>query len=1058
MGPHDVRLSVMSPYLIHGIWLPVSGLGLWIEQVEGHKILTPSAVPAGTFPEAVERILENKSFRNRARMSLRTPKGKEVSLMVPMAMFGPHEMVKVLHSLAPLDDRMPGVTAQQRAAVAPDLLWLLRVYRGLRSFVRAGRVTIRLHYDGGEWFPMWQLASGLNERGWLAEMIAAAPGIITVNNNSLSEDLADELTHWITFMELKELQTAMRPYPWHDFAHAVLHTSPVTRGRTQLLRALNDWRESITQVDLQLVIIVEEPPKDDPAEADEDSLADAPVWPVRVQVRSGTDAPRPIRDGQLDRSSMVRLRESQRAAISQSPKLDPLRPGQQEAAAAYCAGSVTGVSRVGDWDVYLTTNELVEFVGVDVARLKNAGFTVLLPKSWAHMETKARLVTSEVPHDPADAATKTHLGLDKLVAYDWRVSVGDVELNDEEMRELVESKSGLIRLRGEWVMADTSALARISEYREELAATSRKRAKKDLDAAMRQALRAKEAGEPGWELMLAEVERDLAEYNARLKEGESDWGKVTLAELRELALEAMAREPIEFTGTTWHSSLLGGMDTISPERVDIPDTVHAELREYQRRGVDWLYWMSRNNIGAVLADDMGLGKTLQLLALLAVEKDARAKAGEETPGPTLVVAPTSVVDNWAREAARFVPSFSVLVHHGTERLRNDDFVEAAKSTDVVVTSYGTAGRDFLTLGLVDWERVVLDEAQAIKNSATQASKAVRSLPSRHRVALTGTPVENRLSEMRSILDFCNPGVLGSASFFRNHFAKAIERQDDKEMAERLRQLIAPFILRRLKTDPNIIDDLPEKSEHIITVPMTAEQAALYKALVNDVNRRLESAEGMAKRGLVLSSLTHIKQICNHPAHYLGDGSPVTLKGEHRSGKVAELMRIVDKATEAGERVLVFTQYKAFGDILQPYLSNQLGTKIPFLHGGVPKNRRDQMVQDFQSDTGAPLMILSLKAGGTGLNLTAANIVIHMDRWWNPAVENQATDRAFRIGQDRNVRVYKMITAGTLEESIQEILEGKMELAGAVVGEGEGWLTELTPDQLADLMSYRGREA
>ena len=277
------------------------------------------------------------------------------------------------------------------------------------------------------------------------------------------------------------------------------------------------------------------------------------------------------------------------------------------------------------------------------------------------------------------------------------------------------------------------------------------------------------------------------------------------------------------------------------------------------------------------------------------------------------------------------------------------------------------------------------------------------------------------------------------------------------MAERLRLLTAPFILRRLKTDPNIIDDLPDKSEQIITVRMTDEQAALYKALVADVEQALGKKEGMSRRGLVLASLTRIKQICNHPAHFLGDGSAVTIKGKHRSGKVEELMRIVDQAIESRERVLIFTQYKAFGDILQPYLSDQLGTDIPFLHGGVSKNKRDQMVQDFQADDGAPVMLLSLKAGGTGLNLTAASIVVHMDRWWNPAVENQATDRAFRIGQERNVQVYKMITAGTLEESIQDILDGKTQLAGAVVGEGEGWLTELTPEQLADLMSYKGQE-
>lgn len=1012
-------LAVMASYLLHGLWLPVSGLSLWIEQVDGHKIVLPANVPDGTFPEVVDTILAKKSFRNRARVSLRTPKGKDVSLMAPVAMFAPDEAITTLSQLEFLDSRSPAATQEQRAAIAPDLYWLLRVYRGLTRFVRAGRVTMRLAYQAGEWYPMWQLASGLGERGWLAEMIAAAPGILTVNNRSLSDDLADELTHWITFMELREYAQAPRPYPWHPFSQALLETTPIKRGRAQLLRALNEWKDSITSVDLQLVFIVEEP--------DEEEDAMESVWPVRVQVRSGMDSPQPVKEHQLDRGSIEKLGDARRKALDIAPSLQR----------SLDYGDADG----GDWDAFLKTDDLLNFIGQEAAALRKRGYTVLLPKAWANMETKAVVETRELK-DPAEGATKTHLGMDKLVAYDWRMSIGDVQLTDEEMQQLVHSKSGLIRLRGEWVMADTAAISKISEYMEQLSDAARKRKKKAMEQAVSEAERAKQLGWEEWPELQAKAEKLVEEYNA----GGED--VVSVQELRELALQSLAEEPIAFTGSTWHASLLGGMDSPAPQRVEIPDTVHAELREYQHRGVDWLYWMSRNNIGAVLADDMGLGKTLQLLSLLAVEKSR----GEG--GLTLVVAPTSVVGNWAREAKRFVPDFKVIVQHGTGRLRGKRLREAAEKADVVITSYGTVGRDFQDLGKVDWDRVVLDEAQAIKNSATRSSKAVRSLPSRHRIALTGTPVENRLSEMRSILDFCNPGVLGSASFFRNHFAKAIEREGNEEMQERLRTLTAPFILRRLKTDPNIIDDLPEKSEQIITVSMTTEQAALYKALVDNLEKVLEQKEGMARRGLVLVSLTRIKQICNHPAHYQGDGSPVTIKGKHRSGKVEELMRILDTALEAGERVLIFTQYRAFGDILQPYLSQQLGEEIPFLHGGVTKTKRDRMVEDFQSEDGPPAMLLSLKAGGTGLNLTAANIVVHMDRWWNPAVENQATDRAFRIGQRRNVQVYKMITAGTLEESIQDILDGKTELAGAIVGEGEGWLTELNSEQLTSLMSYR----
>ena len=1029
----------MPSFLLHGLWMP-SGLHLWIEQVEGHRVVLPSSVPEELFPPAARSLLDDRSYRHRLEVELRTPRGREVKLRIPTSAYAPEHAVSVLSQLSFLLFPGAAATKAQRASIAPDLMWLIQMNAGLTRFVQAGRVVPKLVFEDGQWWPHWQLASGLGERGWLAEMIAAAPGILTANNKAI-EEIADHLVHWIAADLLQDLATSTRPYPWHDFADSLMNSTPLRRGGPGLLRAMNDWKDSITAIDLQMVFIVEEPPREDELAETTGDPEDA-TWPVRVQVRSGTDAPVPIRAEELDRSSVEKLRNAQRRAITISDRLDP---------ALRTRGPERHEERNGDWDVYLSTAEIVDFITHAVPQLQSAGFTVMLPKAWSAYETKARLETREIV-DPAVGATQKHFGLDKLVEYNWRMSVGDVELTDEEMDQLVRSKSGLIKLRGEWVMADQSALNKITSYMEELAETSMKRRRKELEKAAALAERARVLEQPGWEALVADVERRREEFNAHHADG---FGEVTIAELRQLALESMADDPVEFTGSTWHTALLGGpeaLTTPAPQRIDIPDTVHAELRDYQRRGVDWLYWMSRNNLGAVLADDMGLGKTLQLLALVAIEIDR----GEAT-GPTLVVAPTSVVGNWAKEAAKFVPSLRVLVHHGPDRLHGDDLAQRVAESDLVITSYGVAGRDFSELGEQNWDRVVLDEAQAIKNSTTRASRAVRSLPSRHRIALTGTPVENRLSEMRSILDFCNPGVLGSTSFFRNHFAKAIEREHDEQMTERLRLLTAPFILRRLKTDPAIIDDLPDKNEEIITVEMTTEQAALYTALVQDVQARLEERQGMARRGLVLATITRIKQICNHPAQYLGDGSPVTVRGRHRSGKVEELMRLLDEAIETDQRMLIFTQYRAFGDILVPYLSERLGEQVPFLHGGVTKTKRDQMVASFQAENGPRAMILSLKAGGTGLNLTAASMVVHMDRWWNPAVENQATDRAFRIGQQRDVAVYKMITAGTLEESIQDILDGKTELAGAVIGEGEGWITELGPEQLAQLMSYRGRD-
>lgn len=1027
----------MTSHLLHGFWTKTSGLHLWIEQVEGHRIVLPDNLSEGDLPPQVMAIIAGKSFRHMRRTTLRTPKGREVTLDIPTAAYTPEQAVDVLSQLAVFDLETPTTPTVGRAAIAPDLLWLIHAFLGLERFVRAGRLVLRLRWDDSKWWPQWQLATGLGELGWIAEMTASAPGVVVANGGSgVMEDIADELPHWIANALLKPLYELPRPYPWHEFVGALLGSTPIRRGSPQLVALLKKWKDSIAGEDVSLVVIVEEP-------AEEETPADDRGWMVRVQLRLGVDSPRPVRFHQLDPATRKHVEKHYEKVSSIAPVL------ADEAGRSHARTAVEPVamSESSDLDVSLTTEQMVAFITNDVTRLRDAGFTVLLPKAWSVYEPKLRLDLRE-PGDAPLGATKSLIGLEQLVEYDWKMSLGDLELSDAEMRELVESKAGLVKLRGQWVLADSGALRKISAYVEELSQGSRKTLKKRMETAMMEAQLARANGDPNAEELEEKAQQLLEKFNAGLEE----IAQVTLAQLRDLALRLAESSPIEFTATGWQSALLGGTNTPAPKRVELPDTIHAELREYQRRGVDWLWWMSQNGLGAVLADDMGLGKTLQLLSLLAVERQHNPEVG-----PTLVVCPTSVVGNWAAEAAKFVPSLVTITHHGSNRLTGDAFLARAQAADLVITSYGVVSRDFSLLGQLKWDRVVLDEAQAIKNSGTRASRSVRSLPSAHRVALTGTPVENRLSEMRSILDFCNPGVLGSASFFRNHFAKAIEREDNEEMAKRLRDLTAPFILRRLKTDPAVIDDLPEKNEEIITVHMTAEQAALYTALVHDIEEKLAAAEGIQKRGLVLSTITRIKQICNHPAHYLQDGSLITRRGKHRSGKVEALMELVKSCTERGEKMLIFTQYKAFGDMLVPYLSGLMSRDIPFLHGGVSKAGRDKMVAEFQSPDGPPAMILSLKAGGTGLNLTAANVVVHMDRWWNPAVENQATDRAYRIGQRKDVRVYKMITQGTMEESIQDILDGKLHLASAIVGEGEGWITELSPEDLAQLMSYRGRE-
>jgi SNF2 family DNA or RNA helicase len=466
--------------------------------------------------------------------------------------------------------------------------------------------------------------------------------------------------------------------------------------------------------------------------------------------------------------------------------------------------------------------------------------------------------------------------------------------------------------------------------------------------------------------------------------------------------------------------------------------VDATLRPYQSTVVAWLQALGDLGIGALLADDMGLGKTLQTIALLA------GRAGDR---PHLVVCPTSVVGNWERELARFAPHLPVLRHHGPDR---PDTPAGFPPGTVAVTTYGLLRRDVDLLAEVGWDVVVLDEAQQIKNPAARTARAARRLGAAGRVALTGTPVENHLSELWSIMEFANPGLPGPFARFRERFAVPVERWRDPDAAARLRRIVAPFMLRRTKADPAVAAGLPPKIEATVACTLTREQATLYEAAVRtllDADGGL--GEGIERRGRILKLLTALKQICNHPAQYLGEAGPLA----GRSGKLTRTTEMLAEVVEAGDRALVFTQYREMGDLLVRHLGGALGLpSVPFLHGGVTRARRDALVDGFQDGTAPPVLLVSLKAGGTGLNLTAATHVVHYDRWWNPAVEDQATDRAYRIGQDRTVNVHKLVTGGTLEERIATLLDDKRALADAVVGTGETWLTELSDDDIRALVA------
>jgi SNF2 family DNA or RNA helicase len=483
--------------------------------------------------------------------------------------------------------------------------------------------------------------------------------------------------------------------------------------------------------------------------------------------------------------------------------------------------------------------------------------------------------------------------------------------------------------------------------------------------------------------------------------------------------------------------------------VPCPQGLEAQLRPYQQRGYSWLDAMQGWGLGACLADDMGLGKTLQTITLLlhARELDPRLP-------PALVVCPTSVAGNWQREIQRFAPSLRAMLHHGAERAGGQEFLSQARAHDVVITSYGLVRRDAELLAQIPWSALVVDEAQNIKNPSTRQTQAIRKLPAGFRLALTGTPVENRLSELWSILNFLNPGYLGSQEKFRKTYGLPIERYHDPDAAKRLKALVSPMILRRVKTDRSVIQDLPDKLEMKVYCPLTQEQASLYQAVVDDalgeVEKQEESGSKIGRRGAVLAALLRLKQVCNHPALYLADAS--TLPG--RSGKLARLGEMLEEVLSVGEQALVFTQFASMGELLKSYLQECFGREALLLHGGTSRDQRERMVARFQSGSHAPpIFILSLKAGGVGLNLTAANHVFHFDRWWNPAVEDQATDRAFRIGQKKNVLVHTFICRGTVEEKIDELIRQKTDLARDLLeAGGETLLTEMSNAELLSTLT------
>jgi SNF2 family DNA or RNA helicase len=658
-----------------------------------------------------------------------------------------------------------------------------------------------------------------------------------------------------------------------------------------------------------------------------------------------------------------------------------------------------GLDAAAPETMQLTPAEAFVLVRTAAAQLRDVGVGVVLPASLSGgLASRLGLsIEAELPE------RSRGFSLGESLEWKWELMIGGVTLTLKDLERLSAKRSPLVQHKGAWIELRPSDLKNAERF-----------CAADPNLSLDDALRL--TASDGDTLMRLPVHRFTA-------------------------------------GPRLHAVLEQYHQQKAPDPLPAPEGFAGQLRPYQERGLGWLAFLHRFDQGACLADDMGLGKTVQLLAFLQ-----HLKVEQELKRPVLLVAPTSVLTNWKREAAGFTPDLEVREHYGPRRPSTPEkLAKALDGVDLVLTSYGLLQRDSELLESIDWQGMVIDEAQAIKNPAAKQSQAARDLArpgkqGRFRIALTGTPVENRVSELWALMDFLNPRVLGEEGFFRQRYRLPIERYGDMSSLRDLKARVGPFILRRLKTDRSIISDLPEKVELREWVGLSAEQTKLYRQTVDDSLDAIARAPLGQRHGQVLALLTRLKQICNHPALALKEGR-VENGFASRSAKLLRLEEILEEVIEAGDRALLFTQFAEWGHLLKAYLEQRWRQDVPFLHGGSSKVDRQAMVDRFQEDPRGPqLFLLSLKAGGVGLNLTRASHVFHIDRWWNPAVENQATDRAYRIGQTNRVLVHKFITSGSVEEKIDRMIEEKSKLAADIVGSGEEWLGGFDVGQLRDLVA------
>lgn len=642
----------------------------------------------------------------------------------------------------------------------------------------------------------------------------------------------------------------------------------------------------------------------------------------------------------------------------------------------------------------LTLAQAATFLTADVLSVKEK-IDVILPSWWTDEKYRPRIELDAKKKGPA--FREGMLGISGLISFDYRIAIGDESFSPEEFWQAVRQKTPIIRVKGRWVYGNADALSAA-----------------------------------------------LAQFEKRYIRGKSAAG-----DLIRLSLTGGSDSGMGVTvrgRDEWTNDILGLLRP-GQEAADyqVPKTLNGTLRKYQETGHTFLLRCTERGFGACLADDMGLGKTIQTIAWLLTLKE-----NDPSLPPALIVCPMSVAGNWEREIHRFAPSLTVWIHHGTSRCRGDAFTRLVSQYDLILTTYNLVARDCEDLIPISWSAVILDEAQNIKNPDTLQSQAVRTLSADRRIALTGTPVENRLLELWSIMDFLNPGYLGSQHAFQSRYSHLVELDKNRQGIAELRLLIRPFLLRRMKTDKSVIADLPEKMEFKVYCTLTREQATLYQAVVSDMAQTLETVVGIARRGIIFRTITRLKQICNHPGLFIRDSG----KKPERSGKVIRLLEMIEEVSEEGDSALIFTQYATFAEYLAGILRDRFSMPVLLLTGRTPRGERERLVHEFQSSKKPSLFVISLKAGGTGLNLTAATHVFHVDRWWNPAVEDQATDRTYRIGQQQNVQVHLMIAAGTLEEQIDQMNVEKRTLGREVLAHGEDLLTSLSTEELLDIVSLR----